>query len=114
VTSRQHRTQWASNKLVAQHLQAAGGYAQRQWALVVIFYAALHSAQAALMDSYGEDPQNHSDRWAVLKKHYHQSPGVGAYWRLRKRADGVRYSGFVPLSLSRDWADLQIVEKFIV
>lgn len=103
-----------SNKLVAQHLQAAGGYAQRQWALIAIFYAALHSAQAALITTHAEDPGSHRDRKAALKKYYRGNPGYRGYYRLHKRASSVRYTGYVPPDLSQDWADLQAVEQHIV
>jgi hypothetical protein len=114
VTAQEHRAQHVANRLTAQHLAASGGAALRQWALIAIFYAALHAVQATLLDRHGSDPTNHRKREDALKRHYRGNPGFGAYRRLYQRAHAARYDGFVPPDLSQDWADLQTVERYIV
>ena len=120
MTAAGHPAQHASFKLLAQDLEVGGSDAQRQWALVMIFYAALHVIQGTLIMNPGSvpPPADHTDRANELYNRYGHiaaaKPAVWAYLRLHRRANKARYEGYAPIDLVQAWDDLRKIERYIV
>jgi uncharacterized protein (UPF0332 family) len=95
-TPQEHLTQASKNE--AFYRQNCGGDATaRQWAMVALFYCAMHEVQAFIV-AHGQRPESHSDRTAVLRANEFQ---LGKdlrrhYRRLIQYGHDVRYAFLEP------------------
>jgi len=85
-----HGNESHAHETVAQYLGARATQTPydpyRQWAVVLIFHAALHAVQETLISRYQADPQNHRDRRRLLQQYYQGTAGYTSYMRLYHRA----------------------------
>jgi hypothetical protein len=65
------------------------------WAATVLCYVALHEVQALILDETGERPQNHTDRNALIKKHWRSSVWP-PYDHLMQLSRDARYECHTP------------------
>lgn len=102
-TAEQHRAQAAGNE--AFYVEIGGADAVRpDWALTVLFYAAVHETAALLVDGrttiigYGLDwpPSTHRERKAALDRHPPWQPIGSQYRNFESWSRKTRYECFKP------------------
>lgn len=101
-----HRNQARTNERFYQALGDRNAQ-YPQWAMVALFYTALHEVQAFLI-AHGQRPDSHRERKAVLRRNRFQlGNDIGRHYRqLRQWSEDARYRLWQPTS-----ADLQQAEQ---
>lgn len=86
-TEEQHLLQFERNREVAQRLSGTADY---DWAVVALFYAALHLIQAHLIRTSGP-VRTHSERNRRMLNNDDLKPAYDAYRTLRDHSETARY-----------------------
>ena len=120
ASAKRHREKAAENEVLYQELKA-GSPARPDWALTVLFYAAVHEIIAFLrvnqttVDSYGAFPKRHSEVISLLSDHAPWSPLADQYKTFLIWSSRARYDLWEPGETDLKIAELQLqmVRDFI-
>lgn len=87
TTLRQHIAKAQENERLSQSLEQGPHY---DWAVTVLFYAALHWVDAHL-SAVGIHPKDHRDRKKYIKRRSNLAAIRGHYFYLKERSEDARY-----------------------